>query len=124
VSRIVDESLVLAGYNCTTPRRVTLDLGETDLLSVGVTIVAFTGINVFTLLESVDGTNFVVVATINEHEVGTTIWHVGPVFSRWKRIQFTPDGTGGNSTFTVTINAHNNTVVSTGSTVPSKVEFL
>jgi hypothetical protein len=104
-------------------RSVTLDLGETDLLSIGVTVVSFTGDNVFTLNESVDGFNYVVVATINVLSKGTTIWHVGPCYSRWKKVQFTPDGVGGGATFTVIINAHNNTIASTGDKVPFTVEL-
>jgi hypothetical protein len=122
VSRIIDESLVLAGVDCTTLRSVTLDLGEVDIISIGVTIISCNPIIKFTLNESVDGVNYVQVAAITECIEGTTIWHIGPVFSRWKKVIYNPDG-GGVATFTVTINAHNNTITSTGSKVPFTVEL-
>jgi type 1 fimbria pilin len=93
----------MTGTAQTTALTTLLDLREADRLSVGVHVSAASGSNLIDLEESVDGINFVVVASLNISDPGTTIWHVDPVFSRWKKISYTP-GTG-SATFTVHINS-------------------
>ena len=89
-----------------------INLDEADKLSVGINISACTGTNLFDFEESVDGVNFASVAALTVTEPGTTIWHVHPVFSRWKRICYTP-GTG-SATFTVHINVRVDNIGASG----------
>ena len=89
-----------------------LDLDEADKLSIGINVSAATGSNVLDFQESVDGTNFATVASLVITGPGTTIWHIYPIFSRWKRIFYVP-GTGA-ATFTVHINVRVDNVGASG----------
>lgn len=91
---------------------VILDLADCDLFSCGTTVTAATGSNTLSLLESVDGINFVPVAALIITAPGTTIWHVNPVFSQFKKILFTPGS--GAASFTVTLNIHTHTIQTAG----------
>src|ERR1035441_3409214 len=99
---IVDDRSILNCVNQTIPLTATINLDEADKLSVGINVTACTGSNLLDFEESTDGTNFAVVASLTITEPGTTIWHVYPIFSRWKRVSFVP-GTG-SASFVVHIN--------------------
>jgi hypothetical protein len=89
-----------------------INLDEADKLSVGIHISAATGTNLLDFEESVDGVNFVVVASLTITDPGDTIWHVYPIFSRWKKVSYTP-GTG-SATFTVHINVRVDSIGASG----------
>lgn len=109
---IVDDTEVLNCVNQTQAISATLDLDEADKLSVGIHISAATGSNLIDFEESVDGINFAVVCSLTITDPGTTIWHVYPVFSRWKKITYTP-GTGA-ATFTVHVNVRVDNIGASG----------
>lgn len=113
MSRIVADIDIMQCVDRTTPQTAEINMDEVDVLSVGVTVTAATGSNLLELLESVDGKNFVPVASLVITVPVTIIWHIYPVFSHYKKITYTP-GTGA-ATFTVHINSRNNTIPSRGS---------
>ena len=112
MSCIVDNSTIFDVTNLSTNRSVLIDMSQIDTLSIGINVTASSGSNTLTCLESVDGLNFSPVAMLTITGTGTTIWHIGPCFSRYKKILYTA-GTG-SATFTVTINARNNSVNTAG----------
>jgi hypothetical protein len=91
----------MAGTDLSSGKIVVLDLRESDRLAVGIHIESATGTNLIDFEESVDGINYAHVCSLTITDPGTTIWHIHPVFSRWKKISYIP-GTGG-ATFTVHI---------------------
>ena len=109
---IVNDTEILNCVNQTEKICALIDLDEADKLSVGINISAATGVNVLDFEESVDGVNFAVVASLTITEPGTTIWHVYPVFSRWKRVCYTP-GTG-SATFVVRVNVRVDNIGASG----------
>jgi hypothetical protein len=114
MSRIIDERVLFNEVNLAVEKSVIMDMSEIDFLSVAINITACTGSNVLDLLESLDGINFVPVASKIMTEPSLTIWHVYPVFSRYKKLHYVP-GTGG-ATFTVQINARDTGIQSSGKT--------
>lgn len=116
MSRLIDAQQVFNETNLTTQKSVILDLGECDRLSVGITVSAATGSNLLDLYESVNGIDFVPVASLIITMTGTTIWHVHPVFSRWKKILYVPGS--GSASFTVDINVRNDSLSGQGDSVP------
>lgn len=112
MSNLVDARTIFDETNLSTSKSALLDLSEADLVSIGITVTACTGSNLLDLFESVDGINFVPVASLIITIPGTTIWHIYPVFSQFKKILYTP-GTG-SATFTVIVNIHNHTILSSG----------
>jgi hypothetical protein len=89
-----------------------LDMDEADKMSVGIHVSACSGSNLLDFEESTDGINFAQVCSLVITTTGTTIWHIWPVFSRWKRISYVPST--GSATFTVTVNVRNDGTQSTG----------
>lgn len=115
MSRIVDARRIFNETNLSTQKSVILDVGEADLLSIQIDVTTATGSNLLDLYESVNGDTFVPVASLIITIPGVTIWHVYPVFSRYKKILFVPGS--GASTFTVDLNVHNHTIQSTGDSI-------
>ena len=95
-----------------------VDLSDIDVASFQVVSTAQSGSNVIALYESVDGTNFVAVSgltvTITTSPTDT-MWHLNPVYSRYYKVLFTAGS--GATTFTVTLNARNNTAQGLGAYV-------
>lgn len=116
MSNITDGTQVFNRVNQSTPVSAIVNLANADVLSVGITVSAATGSNVLSLSESVDGINFAEVATLTITAPGTTIWHVYPIFSKFKKILYTPGS--GAASFTVTLNVHNHSIPSTGDVTP------
>lgn len=112
MSCIVDNSTVLTGVNATTDQSVIIDMSQINRLSVGINVTAFTLGPIITLYESIDGVNFTPVATLTIAVTGLTIWHVDPVFSQFKKILYTANG--GSASYTVKINARNDSLNSFG----------
>lgn len=122
MSAIVDNSQVESRTNQTVLRGTVLDLQDIDIISVSVTYAPVAaGTATIALYESVDGTNYVAISglTVAVSAAGTTIWHVSPVFSKWMKILYTP--TSGGVTYSATINARNNSVISNGVGIPVTV---
>jgi len=119
MSQIVDNSQVMSKTNQTTTTGVVLDLSDVDIISISSTYTPVGGgTGTLAVYESVDGQNFVAVSglTVNITMSGTTIWHLSPI-SRYYKILYTATTFG--MTFTVTINARNNTAWSNAYVVPS-----
>lgn len=115
MSRIVDARRIFNETDLSTQKSVVLDVGEADLLSIQIDVIDATGSNLLDLYESVNGTSFVPVASLVITIPGTTIWHIYPVFSRYKKILFVPGS--GSVSFTVDLNVHNHTIQSTGDSI-------
>lgn len=119
MSFIVDNSRVMTGTALATNKSAILDCQDLDVLSLQVVSTAQSGSNVIAAYESVDGTNFVAIGgdtvTITSSAVNV-IWHIQPVYSRYIKVLFTAGS--GATTFTVSMNARNNTVLTSGVTVP------
>ena len=112
MSCIVDNSTIFDEGPLSTNRSVLIDMSQIDTLSIGINVTASSGSNTLTCFESVDGLNFSPVANLVITMTGVTIWHIGPCFSRYKKILYTAGS--GSATFTVTINARNNSVNTAG----------
>lgn len=120
MSTIVDNRAVISKTNQTTTTGVVLDLSDIDRLSISATYTPVSGgTGTLAVYESVDGQNFVAVSglTVAISSSGTTIWHLDPVISRYYKILYTATSNG--MTFTVTINARNNTAWSNAYAVPT-----
>lgn len=120
MSMIVDNSRVINKTNQTTTTGVVLDLSDIDRMSISATYTPVGGgTGTLAVYESVDGTNFVAVSglTVSITMAGTTIWHLDPVLSRYYKILYTATTFG--MTFSVTINARNNTALNNGYVVPA-----
>lgn len=105
MGNLVSDQQIINAVDRTTPISALLDLDEADILSVGINVSAATGSNLIDFEESVDGINFVSVVSLIITEPGTTIWHIHPVYSRFKKISYTPSS--GSATFTVHVNIRN-----------------
>lgn len=119
MSQITDNSQIINVAAQAANMSAILDCSELDILSVQVVSTAQSGSNVIALYESVDGQNFVAVSGATETVTTAptdVIWHVDPVFSRYYKVLFTAGS--GATTFTVSINARNNSIFSGGNTVP------
>lgn len=119
MSQIVDNSQVINLTNQTTTTGIVLDLSDIDLISISSTYAPVGGgTGTLAVYESVDGQNFVAVSglTVSITMSGTTIWHLVPV-SRYYKILYTASTFG--MTFTVTINARNNTAWNNAYVVPA-----
>jgi hypothetical protein len=99
MSVIVFDENILACVDQTIATSAILDLRESDRVAIGVRVDSATGSSLLDLEESIDGVNYVVVASLTITAPSTTIWHIHPVFSRWKRVSYTPGA--GVATFTV-----------------------
>ena len=122
MSQIVDNSRVISKTNQTTTVGVILDLSDIDKISISSTYTPVGGgTGTIAVYESVDGQNFVAVSglTVNITMSGTTIWHLEPI-SRYYKILYTATTFG--MTFTVDINARNNTAFSNAYNVPAPSE--
>lgn len=114
MSRIVADVDIIKAVDLNTPLTATINMEEVDLLSVEINVSACTGSNLLELQESTSGINFVPVASLLIVAPTTIIWHIYPVFSRYKKLVYTP-GTG-SATFTVHINSRNHTIQGVGGT--------
>lgn len=119
MSGLIDATQVMNFTNAATAHSVILDLADCDLLSVGITVTAASGSNTLSLDESVDGVNFVEVATLTITSPGTTIWHVYPVFSQYKKILYTPGS--GAASFSVRLNIHTHTIETSGVGIRNRI---
>jgi hypothetical protein len=122
MSSIVDNRAVIKLVNQLTTTGIVLDLSDIDILSLSATYVPVGGgTGTLALYESVDGVNYVAVSglTVSITASGTTIWHLDPVFSKYYKILYTATSFG--MTFTVTMNARNNTALSNAYVVPTPV---
>lgn len=119
MSMIVQNGIVVTGSALAANKSAIIDCQDIDVLSLQVVSTAQSGSNIIALYESVDGTNFVAVSgdtvTITTGAVNI-IWHLDPVFSRYLKVLFTAGS--GATTFVVSMNARNNTVLTNGVTVP------
>lgn len=115
MSAIVSNSQIMSGTLLAASSSAIIDCQDLDVLSLQVVSTAQTGSNVIALYESVDGQHFVAISgdtvTITTSPVNV-IWHLQPVFSRYVKVLFTP--ASGSTSFTVTMNARNNTMISNG----------
>lgn len=119
MSAIVQNGLVMTGTALATNKSAIIDCQDIDVLSLQVVSTAQSGSNVIALYESADGSNFVAISgdTVTITTTPTnTIWHLQPVFSRYVKVLFTAGS--GSTTFTVSLNARNNTMLTNGVTVP------
>ena len=119
MSQIVDNSQVINLTNQTTTTGVVMDLSDIDIISISSTYTPVSGgTGTLAVYESVDGTTFVAVSglTVSITMAGTTIWHINPVFSRYYKILYTASSNG--MTFTVNINARNNTAWNNAYVIP------
>lgn len=119
MSGLIDATQIMNFTNAAVGHSVVLDLADCDLLSIAITVSSATGSNILSLGESVDGINFVEVATLTITTPGTTIWHVYPVFSQYKKILYTPGS--GAASFTVRINIHTHTIETAGVGIRNRV---
>jgi hypothetical protein len=120
MSNLVDARQVINLVNQTTTTGVVLDLSDLDIISFSSTYTPVGGgTGTLALYESVDGQNFVAVSgmTVAISASGTTIWHVNPVYSRYYKVLYTATTFG--MTFTVTMNARNNTAINGAYVVPA-----
>lgn len=119
MSAIVQNGTVMTGTALAANKSAILDCQDLDVLSLQVVSTAQSGSNIIALYESVDGVNFVAMSgdtvTITTSAVNV-IWHTQPVFSRFVKVLFTAGS--GATTFTVSMTARNNTVLTNGVTVP------
>lgn len=119
MSCIVSNAPVMSGTALAANKSAILDCQDIDVLSLQVVSTAQSGSNVIAVYESVDGQNFVAVSgdtvTITTSAVNV-IWHLQPVFSRYVKVLFT--AASGSTTFTVSMNARNNTVYGNANIVP------
>jgi hypothetical protein len=119
MSMIVQNGIVVTGSALAANKSAIIDCQDIDVLSLQIVSTAQSGSNIVALYESVDGTNFVAVSgatvTITTSAVNI-IWHLDPVFSRYLKVLFTAGS--GATTFVVSMNARNNTVLTNGVTVP------
>lgn len=119
MSAIVQNGVVMSGTAQAANKSAIMDCQDIDVLSLQVVSTAQSGSNVLAIYESVDGQNFVAVSgdtvTITTSPVNV-IWHMQPVFSRYIKVLFT--AASGSTTFVVSMNARNNTVLTNGVTVP------
>lgn len=119
MSMIVQNGTVMTGAAQAANKSAIIDCQDLDVLSLQVVSTAQSGSNVIALYESVDGQNFVAISgdTVTITTSATNvIWHLQPVFSRYVKVLFTAGS--GSTTFTVSMNARNNTVLTNGVTVP------
>lgn len=119
MSAIVQNGVVMTGAALAANKSAILDCQDIDVLSLQVVSTAQSGSNIIAVYESVDGSNFVAVSgdtvTITTTPANV-IWHLQPVFSRYIKVLFTAGS--GSTTFTVSLNARNNSVTSVGYVVP------
>jgi len=119
MSNIVDARQIMNFTNQTTTTGVVLDLSDLDIITFSSTYAPVSsGTGTLALYESVDGQNFVAVSglTVSITMSGTTIWHLNPVYSRYYKVLYTATTFG--MTFTVTINARNNTAINGAYVIP------
>ena len=119
MSQIVDSSRIINVAAQAANLSAILDCSELDVLSIQLVSTAQSGSSVIALYESVDGKNFIAVSGLTETVTTSNtnvIWHIQPVYSRYYKVLFTYGS--GACTFSVSINARNNTILSGGSTVP------
>lgn len=119
MSFVVSNAQVMSGTALAANKSAIIDCQDLDVLSLQVVSTAQSGSNVIALYESVDGTNFVAISgdtvTITTTPANV-IWHLSPVYSRYTKVLFAAGS--GATTFTVSMNARNNTVATNGCTVP------
>ncbi len=119
MSMIVSNAQVMTGTALAANKSAIIDCQDIDVLSLQIVSTAQSGSNIIAAYESVDGTNFVALSGLTVTITTTptdTIWHISPVYSRYVKVLFTAGS--GATTFTITMNARNNTARSGGVTVP------